>query len=270
MREVKESIKVDNFLEILVKVTIYKSKVEESCKRYRKPWVNACILKQIKQKHQLYKVYIKRKNTECYNNYKTQRNLVKRAIELAKRKYYLNLFAQSKNNAQKTWRNIKMIQNKTAHSSSTLPNNLRSEGSAAVSDPIHVANKLNEHFVHKGPKLSSKIRASRSSFKKYLGTRNSHNMIFFKIKKSQVKSLLSELKLGKAPGHDGISAHILKWCIPYITEILTKIFNKCVNNGVYPDILKIARVTALPKSGDDSDADNFRPISSGQFLFYLK
>ena len=53
----------------------------------------------------------------------------------------------------------------------------------------------------------------------------------------------------------------MKWCIPYITEILTKIFNKCVEEGVYPDILKIARVTALPKSGDDSDADNFRPIS---------
>ena len=53
----------------------------------------------------------------------------------------------------------------------------------------------------------------------------------------------------------------MKWCIPYISSILTKIFNKCVDDGVYPNILKIARVTALHKGEDNSDADNFRPIS---------
>ena len=233
----------------------------KACKKYRKPWVTSSILDQIRHKHKLYKLYTKRKNAESYNKYKKQRNLVKRNIELAKKKYYLNLFAQSKNNVQKTWKNIKILQNKTARQNSTLPRNLYSEGNAPVSDPKDAANKLNEHFVHKGPKLSSKIKTSHLSFKKYLGKRNPQNMVFFKIKKSQVFSLLSELKLGKAPGHDGISAQILKWCIPYVAEILTKIFNKCVDEGVYPDILKIARVTALPKSGDDSDADNFRPIS---------
>ena len=72
----------------------------------------------------------------------------------------------------------------------TLPKQIRSEGNSSATDPVDVANKLNEHFVHKGPKLSSKIRA-RHSYKKYLKARNPHNMIFFKIKTSKIVSLLS-------------------------------------------------------------------------------
>ena len=230
----------------------------KACKKYRKPWITTNILDLIRKKHKLYKAYTKSKSATDHNNYKKQRNLVKRNIEQAKKVYYLNLFAQSKNDVKKTWNSIKTVQNKATRPNNTLSTNISE--AVSVSDPQIVADKLNEHFVHKGPKLSSKIRAS-ASYKKYMGIRNPCNMVFFKIKRSQVVSLLSELKLGKAPGHDGISAQILKWCIPYISSILTKIFNKCVYHGVYPSILKIARVTALPKGGDTSDADNFRPIS---------
>ena len=229
-------------------------------KRFRKPWVTASIIDSIMLKHKLYKAYSRRKTAHNFNAYKKQRNLVKRNIESAKRKYYLNLFDQSKNDVRKTWKNIKIVQNKATCAINTLPKQICSGVNSSTTDPVDVANKLNEHFVHKGPKLSSKIRACHS-YKKYLKARNPHNMVFFKIKKSKIVSLLSGLKLGKAPGHDGISAQILKWCIPYISAILCKIFNKCVHDGIYPDVLKIAKVTALHKGGDMTDADNFRPIS---------
>ena len=182
----------------------------KASKKFRKPWVTASIVDLIKQKHKLYKAYLRRKNAQSFNAYKKQRNLVKRTIESAKRKYYFNLFEQSKNDVRKTWKNIKIAQNKAARPTNTLPEHLHFEGSLSAADPVNVANKLNEHFVHKRSKLSSKIRACPSSYKKYLKTRNLHNMVFFKIKKSKIVSLLYELKLGKTPGHDGISAEILK------------------------------------------------------------
>ena len=42
---------------------------------------------------------------------------------------------------------------------------------------------------------------------------------------------------------------------------LIHIFNGSLQNGTFPDELKIARVTPLLKNGSDSDLRNYRPIS---------
>ena len=77
--------------------------------------------------------------------------------------------------------------------------------------------------MHKGPKLASKIKAPKPhvSHKNYLRGRNPHTMVFSIISESEVISIVLELELGKALGHDGISAQILKWCIPYIIPLIT-------------------------------------------------
>ena len=86
-------------------------------------------------------------------------------------------------------------------------------------------------------------------------------MYFAKITEDEVSKIIFDLELGKAIGHDGISAEVLKWCAPFILNHLTRIFNKCVEKGIYPNMLKIAKVTALHKGGDKSISDNYRPIS---------
>ena len=86
-------------------------------------------------------------------------------------------------------------------------------------------------------------------------------MHFTEITSDDISKIVFELKLGKSIGHDGISAPILKWSIPIVSTHLTDFFNKCVEKGIYPNMLKIVKVTALHKGGNKSDPDNFRPIS---------
>ena len=86
-------------------------------------------------------------------------------------------------------------------------------------------------------------------------------MHFTEITSDDISKIVFELKLGKSIGHDGISAPILKWSIPFVSTHLTDFFNKCVEKGIYPNMLKIVKVTALHKGGNKSDPDNFRPIS---------
>ena len=43
---------------------------------------------------------------------------------------------------------------------------------------------------------------------------------------------------------------------------LSKLFNLSISNGIYPDILKLAVVTPVFKSGNSNDLNNYRPISS--------
>ena len=42
--------------------------------------------------------------------------------------------------------------------------------------------------------------------------------------------------------------------------MLSILFNKCIENGVYPDVLKISKVKILYKKGNKNDCSN-RPIS---------
>ena len=59
-----------------------------------------------------------------------------------------------------------------------------------------------------------------------------------------------------------LSAKILKENCDSLSSPISFIFNNILLYGHYPDILKIACVTALFKAGDKLDPNNYRPISS--------
>ena len=46
-----------------------------------------------------------------------------------------------------------------------------------------------------------------------------------------------------------------------IDELLSKIFNKSISSGIFPDDLKTAKVSPIYKAEDRSDVNNYRPIS---------
>ena len=59
-----------------------------------------------------------------------------------------------------------------------------------------------------------------------------------------------------------MSARILKENSDSLSLPISLIFNSVILYGHYPDVLKIACVTALFKAGDKLDPNNYRPISS--------
>jgi hypothetical protein len=54
---------------------------------------------------------------------------------------------------------------------------------------------------------------------------------------------------------------ILKVSAPFIVSPLTYIFNRIIDNGIYPNILKNAKVSPIFKSGEKCLPTNYRPIS---------
>ena len=77
----------------------------------------------------------------------------------------------------------------------------------------------------------------------------------------QVASVIKELKIKKSCGMDGISNEILKCCSPIIERHLARAFNKCIDEGVLPNIFKTAKVVPLFKKGEKKDPANYPPIS---------
>ena len=78
---------------------------------------------------------------------------------------------------------------------------------------------------------------------------------------SGIDALLSNLKIHKATGPDGISARVLKEMHSLIAPILKVIVDCCLSTGVVPNDCKIANVTPLFKKGDRLQTSNYRPIS---------
>ena len=72
---------------------------------------------------------------------------------------------------------------------------------------------------------------------------------------------LSELKTNNAVGLDRVSARLLNDSANVLAPVLTNLFNRSLSSYMYPDISKCGKVTALFKSGERSDPNNYRPIT---------
>ena len=60
---------------------------------------------------------------------------------------------------------------------------------------------------------------------------------------------------------DEISNKLLKAIGTELSKPLTIIINQCLLTGIFPDLLKIAKVKPLFKHGDACKLNNYRPIS---------
>ena len=69
------------------------------------------------------------------------------------------------------------------------------------------------------------------------------------------------MKTSHSRGHDGISWELLKLIADNISKCITLIINKFLHSGIFPDNLKIAKVTPIHKKGDSKLITNYRPIS---------
>ena len=77
-----------------------------------------------------------------------------------------------------------------------------------------------------------------------------------------VRKVVMNLGLSKASGPDCIPVVVLKNCEPELSDILTKLFNKCLKESYFPDCWKVSSVVPVFKNvGERSAAKNYRPVS---------
>ena len=97
------------------------------------------------------------------------------------------------------------------------------------------------------------------SFKKYMPNNRNSVLDNITIEDDDVKYIINHLNNSK---YKYFSPRILKLVCNQISPLLTHLFNKCVNDGYFPDELKIAKVIPLYKNkGEIKDISNYRPIS---------
>jgi hypothetical protein len=80
---------------------------------------------------------------------------------------------------------------------------------------------------------------------------------------AEVDALVAQIHNNKAPGHDKLKGSTIKRLQPYLSSLLTKIFNSCLKLCYFPKIWKIGDLVVILKDPqkNHSDISNYRPIT---------
>ena len=111
-------------------------------------------------------------------------------------------------------------------------------------DPRAIANGFNNFFVNIGPTLASKITIGGISHGNFLNENLQSSLFLEPTNINEIKEVISKLKNG-APGRDEILPKHLKCISLSIAHPLSKIANLSLEQGVFPDDLKIAVVSPV-------------------------
>ena len=68
------------------------------------------------------------------------------------------------------------------------------------------------------------------------------------------------MKTNKSPGYDDISFNAIDKVFEFIVEPLRYIFSNSLVQGIFPEDMKVARITSICKGGDEENVVNYRPI----------
>ncbi|XP_065667661.1 uncharacterized protein LOC136087957 [Hydra vulgaris] len=161
-------------------------------------------------------------------------------LSLKKEKY--------KDNSKQTWQVLREITGSKKLKASSLPKAIKIDNKI-FDDPGVVANKMNEFFTSVKPNLAKKNSninktINRCSFP-LISYLNSFELSF-----DEFDTAFKMLKLNRAVGPDDINGNIAIDSCDIIKNILFKIFKCSIQQGIFPDELKIARVSPIFKGGD--------------------
>ena len=192
------------------------------------------------------------------DKYKTYRNSLSTLLKQSKK--YHNYFRNNINNIKKTWKGIKSIislNTKEYESPKTILNNK----GEYLTNPNDITNQLNNFFCSIAPTIQSNVKLNFKYFHHYLTEPCKESFLISPCTKNEILEIISSLDYNKAVGINSIPIKILKLAKEQIAEHLCFIYNLSFTTGIFPDSLKIAKVTPVYKKGSKLECANYRPIS---------
>lgn len=240
---------------------IYKSKI---LNLPRQDWINKTIVRDIQNRNNLWTQHKKSPNDKTKEeSFIKKRNEVAVNIQRFKSTYYIKSFMACLKNPGKMWDLINDLSvNKIKMT--TMTKTLLTDNGLITNDK-EICNYFNTFFCSIGSNLAKQIPVQYHN-NLTLTTEicaTGSNMLnkFEPTNTNEVVSIINSLKCNVSAGLDCVNVKSIK-CVKFlILDELTNCINKCLDEGTFPDTLKIAKVTPIHKSGNKSDPGNYRPIS---------
>ena len=212
------------------------------------PYLTDDLIHLVRKKCRLFRLAKRVGTAKAWAKYTKLRNRVTSALRSAK-KIYFNQLARNLRTPRDFWSQLHKLNPKHTRT----PASLNHSGTKA-STPTKKANLLNNFFTSCFTKNDALPHINFPS-------PPSPMLSTVTCSHDEVLKLLSTHKINTASGPDGISSIMLRGTATSITPALTALFNLSLKKSTVPDDWKRSNITPIFKSGDPSEASNYRPIS---------
>ena len=257
---------------------LYQSTLDGACKldkpkltkrtHKNNPWITEGIVIAVDRKHELRKEWsdtVTKKNPQgnvlLYQVYSDHRRLLKATIKWAKKAYYCEKICDNKENKKKTWQIINEMRGK---SKKVLKPPFIIDNQKIVNRRI-IANEFNKYFTSIASNMNNSLTDQKlgdlkiGNFEDYLMPANRNSIFLHDCSSEELSNIIAELDNNKS---SDIPIRIIKKSAHIICPSLAQYFNVLMAEGVFPEVLKIGRVTPIYKKGNPDDIGNYRPVST--------
>ena len=239
-------------------------------KNYRPDWMTKELIEQIKDRDYFYKKAKMGGGEDDWNIAKFLRNTTNSNIRQAKREYILDKLKMHENDAKKFWKVIKEVMPTAKSSKMNSPRSIFLMDGEAKVKREEVAHFINDYFINVGklgiqiPSQTTNIDDSMSYSGEVEDTVSGEeiNMLDLnEVSEKEVYNIVKEINVSKSSGIDNVSSYVLKVAFKALIPMITRMFNLSIQTAQYPDRWKKALVIPIPKTGNLSKVQNYRPIS---------
>jgi Reverse transcriptase (RNA-dependent DNA polymerase) len=196
------------------------------------------------------------------NYYKTYKHIYRKTIEASKRMDTEQRITSSKNISKSTWNIIKENTNKLEKVKKEnieleIDNKIETNGNI-------ISNTFNKFFATIATRIQDNTnKTNNMTYKHYLNkTKSPQSSIYlYQTNEDEIKETTRLIKSKTSTGIDLIPINLVQECIIELATPLKHIFNLCLDEGTFPDKLKIAKIIPILKKGNNKEINNYRPIA---------
>ncbi len=226
------------------------------------PWLNETLKSEMKYRDSLLRKARKTDKEIDWSAYKRKRNSVNNLLKSAKSKYYHELFEENASSPEKFWKCIKQLF-PTKNANGNTYSSMVIDGEKVLDKQV-IANGFSNHFFTIAEILKEKLSLLKSTvWAQPVPDKYNTNSVFQFVHVSvpTVMKHLKSLNRKKATGLDDIPPCLLKDGARHIVKPLAHIINRSLATGIVPTEFKCGKIIPIYKSGNQTDIDNYRPIT---------
>ena len=208
-------------------------------------WFNSAARKAVCKQRKLYNRYKTSNSPNLFADYKKIRRENKKLLRKIESEYYNRvLFKPLSAGSSKPF--YSFIRRKQGRKNSPPA---RTSGATTVIDTVNSFNKYFQSVFSESGELNS------------VPSYNLPVQCPIRVSTEGVRKMIEGLKMGKAPGPDGLKKEDLMIDVGLVSSMLTLIFQYSLDTGSLPSAWKLAHVAPVFKKGDKTLAENYRPVS---------
>lgn len=236
------------------KLCFPKIKIKLNNKINEVKWFTKGLKKSCITKRKLRYQYYKDKLTETKIKYKTYTKLLKKCIKKSQQENNKVYLQKAKNKCKAAW---DIIKDKTNCFREGCSINNIVINNTSYNNANDIANKFNNYYTQ----LAVNDTENKDHIKQITTNNINHTLYLLPCGPDEIIKIVRSLNNTNAVGYDELMTKIIKTVVTELAEVLSFLINLSIEQGCFPDRLKLSIVKPIHKKGKKDEIGNYRPIT---------